>query len=261
MRAVRCPSPPRALARRAAVQQTALRAAQRLGEPAEHIRACRYLAGAFADLGRFRDAHEHIQRALDLAVAAGDRAAQARIHYERNLLYGLQGRSNDALDAAREALGLFEAVGDRAGRATALTDVGWHHSRLRDHERALPLLRQALAAHQRLGNHAYQAHTWACLGGAYEHLGDQPEAVACYGYALDLFRSLGDKYGEASTHAYLAGAHEAAGDLDAAREARRDARHILDTLDPDATEQLHNQLHYHTRPRGDTGGCSDGLNR
>jgi len=232
---------------RVAVEQTALRAAERLGEPAERIRASRYLAGAYADLGRFRDAHEHIQRALDLSVAAGDRATQARIHYERNLLYGLEGRSTDALDTARKALGLFEAVGDHAGRAAALTDIGWHHGRLGDHRRAVVLLRRALTAHRRLGNHAYQAHTWACLGGAHQHLGDLPEAIACYVHALELFRSVGDRYGEASTHAFLASAHDAAGNRDAAREARSHARHILDTLDPHAAHQLHSQMHHHTR--------------
>lgn len=246
---------------RAAVQLTALRAAQRLGEPAEHIRASRYLAGAYADLGRFRDSHEHIQQALDLAVAADDLAAQAHIHYERNLLYGLEGRSNDALDAAREALGLFEAVGDHTGRATALTDIGWHHSRLGHHQEAVPLLRRALTAHQRLGNHAYQAHTWACLAGAYEHLGDLPEAIACYGHALEEFRSVGDRYGEASTHAYLATVHEAAGDLDAAREARRQAQHILDTLDAHATHQLDSQLHHHTRTGGESQAAPTGHSR
>jgi tetratricopeptide (TPR) repeat protein len=122
---------------RATVQEIALQSAQRLGERIEQIRAHRYLAGAYTDLGHFRDAHDHIERALELSVAAGDLAAQARIHYERNLLYGLQGRSADALDAARTSLGLFETVGDDAGRASALTDVGWHHSRLGDHEQAV----------------------------------------------------------------------------------------------------------------------------
>jgi DNA-binding SARP family transcriptional activator len=243
---------------RAAVQQAALRAARRLGGRAEQIRAHRYLAGAHADLGRFRDAHRHIGHALELAVSAGDLAATAHIHYEHNLLYGLEGRTADALSAAEEALRLFDAVGERMGRATALTDVGWYHGRLGDHRQALTLLRRALTLHRELGNHAYQAHTWTCLGETHGQAGDQSEAIACYRHALKLFRNLGDRYGEASSQAYLAVAHEAAGDLTAARDAWRHAQNILDALDPSAAEQLHRLFRHSGRsgPSPDAGARS-----
>src|SRR5688500_6816204 len=53
---------------RVATQRTALAAARRLGEPAAQSRAHRELGLANADLGRFDDAHHHLDRALALAA-------------------------------------------------------------------------------------------------------------------------------------------------------------------------------------------------
>jgi DNA-binding SARP family transcriptional activator/tetratricopeptide (TPR) repeat protein len=117
---------------RIATQQTALDAAQRLGDPAEQARVHRRLAVASADLGRYDDAHLHLDRALDLCGELGDLVGQAWTHYLGNLVACLQGRTAEALDAAHQALRLFQAAGDRVGHAAALTDVGWHHGRARE---------------------------------------------------------------------------------------------------------------------------------
>ena len=189
---------------RAVVQQTALDAARRLGDPGEQVRAHRRLAVALRDLGRYDDAQRHLHHALDLSGELGDLVGLAWTHYHRNLVSGLQGRSAEALDAAQRALRLFQAAGDRVGQAAALTDVGWYHGRLGDHRQAVLLLRQALTLHQELDNRAYLAHTWSCLGDTYQQLGEPSQAIACYQRALDLFGEVGDRYAEASTLAHPA---------------------------------------------------------
>nr|WP_236051678.1 tetratricopeptide repeat protein [Nonomuraea cypriaca] len=102
---------------RAETQRAAVAAARRLGDPVEEARACRNLAAALADLGRFDDAHHHLDAALEQDVPSG----QAWTHYFRNLVYGFQGREADALEAARRAHDLFDRLGDEVGQAIALT--------------------------------------------------------------------------------------------------------------------------------------------
>jgi DNA-binding SARP family transcriptional activator/tetratricopeptide (TPR) repeat protein len=229
---------------RAVVQQTALDAARRLGDPGEQVRAHRRLAVALRDLGRYDDAQRHLHHALDLSGEMGDLVGQAWTHYHRNLVSGLQGRNAEALDAAQRALRLFQAAGDRVGQAAALTDVGWYHGRLGDHRQAVLLLRQALTLHQELDNRAYLAHTWSCLGDTYQQLGEPSQAIACYQRALDLFGEVGDRYAEASTLAHLGASYHTAGDPDAARAAWQHARDMLDDLDQPAAEQVCAQLHH-----------------
>ncbi|MEU8402177.1 BTAD domain-containing putative transcriptional regulator [Nonomuraea sp. NPDC048892] len=223
---------------RAETQRAAVAAARRLGDPVEEARACRNLAAALADLGRFDDAHHHLDAALEQDVPSG----QAWTHYFRDLVYGFQGREADALDAARRAHDLFERLGDEVGQAVALTDLGWYHGRLGDHGQALDLCEQALVRHQKLGNRPYEAHTWSCLADLRLQQGDPAGAVPCYRQALDVFRELGDSYGEASTLAHLGACHHLAGDRPAAGEQWRHARALLRELDPSAFDQVHAQL-------------------
>jgi DNA-binding SARP family transcriptional activator/tetratricopeptide (TPR) repeat protein len=228
---------------RATTQHAALEAARRLGDRGAQARSHRYLGSAYADLGRFDDAHLHLRCALELSDDLGDPVGAAWTHDYRGLVYEQQGRDAEALGSARRALDLFEAAGDRIGRAIALSDVGWYHSRLGNHRQALAFGSQALRLHQELDNRPYQAHTWAYLGDTRQHLGDHSQVVECYRRALDLFRELGDRYGEASILAQLGEAHRAAGAPDAAHDAWREAQAVLAELDPSAADHLRTRLH------------------
>jgi DNA-binding SARP family transcriptional activator/tetratricopeptide (TPR) repeat protein len=228
---------------RAATQHAALDAARRLDDRGAQARAHRYLGFAYADLGRYDEAHRHLRSALELSDDAGDPAGAAWTHHYRDLVYGQEGRNAEALDAAQRALRLFQAAGDRVGQAVALSDVGWYHGLLGNHRQALAFCGRALTLHQRLDNRSYQAHTWSCLGDTHSRLGDHPRAIDCYRHALELFRELGDRFGEASALARLGEVHHGAGDPDAAREAWRQARAILGELDPPAADQIRTRLH------------------
>jgi tetratricopeptide (TPR) repeat protein len=225
---------------RADTQRVAVAAAGRLGDPAEESRAHRNLAVALADLGRFDDAHHHLDTALERAH--DDPAGQAWTHYHRDLVYAIQGREAHALQAAGRAHDIFDELGDDVGRAIALTDLGWHHGRLGYHDRALNLCEQALVLHQKLGNRGYEAHTLSCLAEIRLQSGDPAGAIPRYRQSLDLFRTLGDRYAEASILVHVGACHHLAGDLASAREQWLDARALLNDLDPSTADQIHTQL-------------------
>jgi tetratricopeptide (TPR) repeat protein len=225
---------------RAETQRAGLAAARRLGDPVEETRAHRALAFALADLGRFDDAHHHLDAALKRSH--DDLAGQAWTHYYRDLVFVTQGRVANALAAARRAHDLFDRLGDEVGRALALTDLGWHHGRLGNHREALDLLQQALLLHQKIGNNPQVAHTLSCVADTRLHLRDLAGAISSYRQALDLFRKLGDTYGEASLLAHLGACHHLAGDHSAAHQHWSHAHALLSHLDPSTTDHLHTQL-------------------
>lgn len=213
---------------RVAAQHAAVTASRELGSAAAESRSCRYLGFAYADLGRFDEAHVHLDRALSLAVDPIDRAWT---HHYRDLTFGQQGEEASALEAAREAQSLFQAAGHVVGEAIALSDVAWYSGRLGADASTLADGKRALAMHRQVGNRAYEAHTLSCLADTYVRRGEVAAAESCYREALVVFEALGDRFGEASTYAQLA---DLVGDAD----ARRRAEAILRELDPPAAEQL-----------------------
>lgn len=219
----------------AAVQQVAIEAAERLGEPAARVLAYRGMAGARFRQADYRTAYRHLCRALNLldpVTAAADRAG---VHLNLASVSGRQGRPARALGHARHALKLYRAAGHRVGEGDALHAVGWAYALIGDHRRALAYGRRSLASAQRLGNREAEAATWESLGLAYQHLGDHPQAIDCYQHGVALCRALDNRYYEASGLVHLGDAQQAAGDREAACRSWKQALETLEDLaHPDA---------------------------
>jgi DNA-binding SARP family transcriptional activator/Tfp pilus assembly protein PilF len=183
----------------AAVQQAALKAADRLGDRSEQAAAHRNLAGAYLRLMRHDDTHRHLQYALDLYVELGDVVSQARTRLNLSTVFDAEGDHASALDHAQRALELYRASGHRYGEARALNGIGWDMSRLGDHEQALPYCEQALHLYQELEDYHGQAETWDSLGYVHNGLGHHKQVIACYTQALRLWRAVNDRVNEADT--------------------------------------------------------------
>ncbi len=216
---------------RVAAQHAAVEAARRLGSEAAESRSRRFLGFAYADLGRFADAHVHLDGALALAPTTIDRAWTE--HY-RDLTFASQGDTDAALEAARSASELFRVAGDVAGEAMALSNLARYSGRL-GAESALADGERALALHRLVGNRAYEAHTLACLAEMQARNGEIASAESGYRQALVVFAELGDRFGEASTYARLAVLVDDA-------EARSRAEAILHELDHPAAAQIASRL-------------------
>jgi tetratricopeptide (TPR) repeat protein/transcriptional regulator with XRE-family HTH domain len=213
----------------------ATEAAERLGDPTVQAYAHSLLAYADGLLRRFADAHTHLQHALDLYAAAGDRIGQAHIHQQLAILWERQDQPDKALLQGRQGLALYQEVGNRRGQAVALNSLGWQHALLGDHAEALRCCHRALALFQQLGDGFGEAHAWDSLGYPHSQLGDHVRATDCYQRALALYRDFGDRYNEAASLARLGDAHLAAGDPDCARSAWAAALEIFTGLgQPDA---------------------------
>ncbi|TXS34615.1 AfsR/SARP family transcriptional regulator [Streptomyces sp. OR43] len=218
-----------------AVQETALAAAERAGDPAGQAMACRLLARANSRLDGLDAAEGQMRRALDLYTALDDPAGQAQtLHNYVELCY-MSGRLAEALGHGNEALRLHRLSGNRDGEARTLNAIGWLHAAEGDYERAIDSCTQALDRQRRTGDHNGQAATLDSLGYAYHRLALYDRALASYAEAVTLFRSSADRYHEAETLVRLGETYEATGRTPEAERVWRDATVIFDELhDPEA---------------------------
>jgi len=227
----------------------ALDATRRLANWPGEIELRRYLARAYAWLGRYNEAQTQLRHALDRSEELDDHAGKTHTHVVFGFVCERQGDYREALRHAQQALELSRSPGQRIGQARALNQIGWYHAQLGEREQALTYCRQALALHGALGNHAGEAATLDSLGYAHHHLRQHREALACYQRALLLRRDLGDRYEEAGTLTHLGDTQLAAGNPDAARNSWQHALTILQQLDHPDADAVRTRLHHLDQPR------------
>jgi tetratricopeptide (TPR) repeat protein/transcriptional regulator with XRE-family HTH domain len=215
----------------AAVHETALAAATRLGDPGAQALTHRGLGRAYGLLGRLDEAEAQLTRAVELFSTLGSSAGAARTELSVAGLAERRGRYPDALHHASRALELFRQAGRPTGVGNALNTVAWYHSLVGDHVTALALGAEALTVLQATGDRFGLASTWECLAVAHHGLGTYAEAIDCYRRALELHRANGDRYSESEALHRLGDAYAAIGATEEAGDARERAGQLDAELD------------------------------
>ncbi len=223
----------------AAYSAIALTTAERAGHREAMAHAQRGLGGAFARLGRYDDAHVHLQRCLDLFTELANVGGQARAHLNLACLLHRMGDDERALGHAHRARELFGLPDQqRTGLAASLNTAGWFEARLGNAARGLAYCQQALALAKETGNQMITAATLDSLGYVRHLLGEHEAAVSCYRQAAAMFAELGAASYRAEVLINLGDAYETAGDQLAASELWREALVVFEkTRHPD-TERL-----------------------
>jgi tetratricopeptide (TPR) repeat protein len=161
-------------------QQTALAAAERLGDRAGQAIAHHTLGHPYTYLGRFTDAVDSLQQALTLYEELGDYDGQAQTRLSLCWVCDRQGQYSQAVTNAQHALDLCRASGNHIWQARALNSLGWYHARLGNHQQTLVYCQQALNLHRELDDRWGEVATLDSLGYAYHHLGHHDQAITYY---------------------------------------------------------------------------------
>ncbi|MBV9959954.1 MAG: tetratricopeptide repeat protein, partial [Acidobacteria bacterium] len=106
----------------------------------------------FFTLGRFAEAHEHLDRARALLVKLGDHLLTAQVDDTRARTFLAQGLNLEAEQVVLQSLETFERAGEHALRAEALTTQGTALARLGRTEEARETLQQAIRIAERAGS-------------------------------------------------------------------------------------------------------------
>ena len=214
----------------AAIQRTALAAAQRLDDPLALAHAHHLLGHAQLQLNEYEAAEPNFRRALDLFRELGDRANEAVV---LNGLAGMlekQERYPEALAVALDALRMLKAAGHWWTQATLENGVGWLYAHLGQYDDALTHCQRALSLHRESGHRGGAADTLDSIGFVHLHLGDLQAARAHYEQAIDAYREIGAPFGEGNSLAGLGDVLLRGGDLESARSSYLQAAAILDAL-------------------------------
>jgi tetratricopeptide (TPR) repeat protein/transcriptional regulator with XRE-family HTH domain len=219
----------------AATQQTALAAAERLGDHIAQALAYRELGNAYSSLRHYTDSLANLHEALTVYEKLGDHDGQASTYRALAWAYQQQQKYDQALTYAQHALTHSRTTGHRFGQAHALNLVGWYYALLGQYQQTLTYCQQALNLFRELNDRDGEAATLDSLGYAHHHLGHQDQAISHYQHALRLCQELGDYYYEALALMKLGDTHHVIGNIVAARDTWRQALTIFDQLGhPDA---------------------------
>jgi DNA-binding SARP family transcriptional activator/tetratricopeptide (TPR) repeat protein len=235
-----------------ATQRVALAAAQRTGDLAGQAHAHYGLGTVLTHMGRYAEAHAHLNESLDRFGGFDDPTACGRVRLTLAMLCERQGAYDTAVGHAELSLTLFRTAGYRPGVATALNGIGWLHTQQGRPRRALAVCRQALEIYQADADRPGQAAAWDSLGSAHHRLAEHHQALACHARARDLNRELGDRYHEAETLLHLGDVHQSVGDRDASRHAWQQALDILDELRHPAADKARTRLGAHPVTSGES---------
>jgi tetratricopeptide (TPR) repeat protein len=232
-----------------ATQQTALAAAQRLGNRHAQARAGCELGTAASKLRHYDDAREHFERALNLYRELGDLLGQAHVHENLGWSYQMQGRASESLGCTQRALDLYREAGHLAGQANMLSNTGWLYVELGDYQQAITRCEQGLPLLRELGHRLGEAACLDSLGYAHHHQGSYEQALNCYNKALNLLRQQGHPLSQAYVLSHLGDTYHTTRNHSAAHDSWRQALAIFDELQQPDSREIRAKLAQLPRPQ------------
>ncbi|MBO2456247.1 tetratricopeptide repeat protein [Actinomadura violacea] len=214
-----------------------LRAAEELGDPAARFRMGVQLGRALYETRRFREAHEVLERTLEITADPLDRATVlefiGRAHQDA-------GDPERALDYLRQSCDLEERHDRPRGVAIKLHHIGRARHALGDAAEALRCLRRAQSLFAAVPDPYNEARVRATLGALHLAAGRFAEAAADLDAALETMRAEGRTFQTAEITEALAELAAATGDAGRAAELRRAAAAAYDAVGSLKGEELRN---------------------
>ncbi len=175
----------------------ARRAARAAGDSAAEAQALLDLGTVHGGLGRYAEANDYLQRALEAFRRAGDRIGRARALGNLGAVAQRRAECKQAKDFHQQAFMLFDEAGDALGAARALNNLGQVEARLGHHDLAAGHLQRGLDLHRRIGDKTGEGGALINLGNVETMRGRHAVAAEHHARALDLFRVMGHQSGQA----------------------------------------------------------------
>jgi predicted ATPase/Tfp pilus assembly protein PilF len=187
-------------------------------EDDERARVLQALGDAERICGKMSDARGHLEAALTLARAAGNRLREGRIMLSLGTLNVAQGRIEEAQGDLAVALAALREAGDRRFEAAVLGTLGILSHRRGQLEEGRAHCEAALAIHRDLGNRRLESTTLGNLGTLHREQGRVEAARKHFEAALAIHRELGDRAYEGAVLGNLGSLYQEQGQVAEALE-------------------------------------------
>jgi tetratricopeptide (TPR) repeat protein len=184
----------------------------------EHVEAHNELGATLRVHGRVAEAADEHQRALEMAMALGDRRREGDSADGVGRIFCVRGRMQDAHALFEQALAAFREIGDRKREANTLGAMAIIHATEGNLERAGELYERALAIQQAILDRDGVRLTLINLGTSLVARGRVDEGCAAYEQVVEIARETGVRHAEGMALSGLADARHGQGRLHEARE-------------------------------------------
>ncbi|MFI5882400.1 AfsR/SARP family transcriptional regulator [Streptomyces sp. NPDC051554] len=205
--------------------ERALEIARRTEDVAAEAEALRTLGTLNWHLGEHRTALVLFQKSFSLTALSGDPWDRARGYNNIAVTLLFLGEHDRAREHFEKALTGFTETNDYTALGKALNNLGDLDMRVGDLESARRFFKKALFYLEQSGNRHDRATVRGSLADALTESGDTNAASVLYQETLSEFRALGDQKSQADTLIGLGEAHRRAGDATTA------VRYLTDALD------------------------------
>jgi DNA-binding SARP family transcriptional activator/tetratricopeptide (TPR) repeat protein len=232
--------------------RSGLIAAERLGDENAVVLIGNYLASAYYRIGRYQEAVENVQHAIERLQQIGDRPREAAMRKNLAIVFAAWGRHRLAADEGEHAAAIARQSGDPRALATALVNLGDVYLTLGRYDAALRNSRHGLALAREVGDHFDRAIALGNLGVIRARLGHYHQARRLLSVALAMKRRNTNRYGEAETLNELGVVHRALGNLKEAFAHHQRALAVIREASYGRGEcAVHNELGHTLRAAGD----------
>jgi CHAT domain-containing protein/Tfp pilus assembly protein PilF len=180
--------------------------------------ALHYVGESHWRLGDYEKAREHLDRALAVERAAGDRIGEGKTLNVLGLLAWDEGEYDLAIERFRDASEIGRALGDRRLEGASLNNQGLVQDELGDYEASLQSYRKALEIYRGADFPRGEGDTLGNIGGVHLLLGRFREAMRHYEQALGISETLRSTASMSQDHGNIGLCLMGLGEIDAALE-------------------------------------------
>ncbi|HEY6392604.1 MAG TPA: CHAT domain-containing protein, partial [Bryobacteraceae bacterium] len=156
------------------------------------------------DVGRFDEAANGYQEAIDLAKEARDLRSLSANKNQLATVRMLQKKYTEALELYREVRDTFIKLGEPAAVATAWHQTGRTYEAAGQYEAAEEAYKESLKIKVQINNRSGEANTLIQLGNLSQRISRHEDAVQFWAKAAEVFTQLGDLKQEGVTHRNIA---------------------------------------------------------
>ncbi|MFI0937355.1 AfsR/SARP family transcriptional regulator [Streptomyces sp. NPDC021020] len=209
--------------RAADAARRALDLAVALADTAAEAEALRAVGSMHWHRGQHQDALRHYQRAFVSATHSGNAQLVIRLHNNLGVARLYLGDNDRALEHFRRARSGFDELGDDKFAAVVMNNIGDLLRRKGELNRAREAFEESVALLDSVGNRYEQATARGSLADLLVELGDSAAALELCRAALPVYRSLADSKSEADTLISMGGALRLQADHDRATSCLAEA--------------------------------------
>ena len=178
--------------------------------------ALHYIGECHWRLGKFDEAREYLNRALELERATGDRLAEGKTLNVLGLLAWDRGNYDEAMTSFRSATAVAREVGDKRLEGASLNNLSLVYDELGDYDTSLAQYQQVLGMYREADFPRGVGDTLGNIGGVYLLLGRYREALGYNQQALAISERLESKPSMSQDHGNIALCLLGLGEIDAA---------------------------------------------